>query len=151
MTYKTYFPRRGDVINFDASPSAGHEMAGRHYGLVLSPGEYNNKSGMAVILICTSKKKDYPYVLAFPPGLIPRTQANATGGSFLLCDSVRQIDWRERGTALVAKAPREFVEEALDMLLTLLDEEAMQGHEQRRLFRARVSDWIGQARPDAKG
>jgi mRNA interferase MazF len=121
MTFKTYVPRRGDVINFDASPSAGHEMAGRHYALVLSPGEYNKKSGMAVILIGTSKEKDYPFVLPFPKGLIPATKQNVSGGSFLLCDAVRQIDWRERGAAIVAKAPREFVEEALDMLLTLLD------------------------------
>jgi mRNA interferase MazF len=121
MTFKSYFPRRGDVVHFDASPSAGHEMAGRHYALVLSPLDYNRKSGMAVVLIGTSKKKDWPYVLEIPPGIISATEANPSGRGYILCDAVRQIDWRERAASLVAPAPAEFVNEALDALLTLLD------------------------------
>lgn len=38
-----------------------------------------------------------------------------------------------------------------ELLLALIDGDAMQGHEQRREFRARVSDWVPQARPDANG
>jgi penicillin amidase len=38
-----------------------------------------------------------------------------------------------------------------DLLLGLLDEDAMQGHEQRRVFREAVSDWVAQARPDSTG
>lgn len=38
-----------------------------------------------------------------------------------------------------------------DLLLSLLDEGAMQGHEERRLFRTHVSEWISEARPDANG
>jgi len=121
MTFKTYFPRRGDIVNFNASPSTGHEMAGRHYALVLSPMEYNKKSGMAVVLIGTSKKKDYPYVLELPKGMIAPTHDNPEGRGFILCDAVKQIDWRERGMAPIVAAPEELVNEALDMLLTLLD------------------------------
>lgn len=38
-----------------------------------------------------------------------------------------------------------------DLLLGLLDEDAMQGHDQRRVFRAVVSDWVAQANPDSTG
>lgn len=121
MTFKTYFPRRGDVVSVDASPSAGHELAGRHYALVLSPQEYNRKSGMAVLLMATSKRKDYAYELEIPSGIVSPTKENPSGKGYLLCDSVRQIDWRERGITFVATAPVEFTNEALDALLTLLD------------------------------
>jgi mRNA interferase MazF len=121
MTFKTYFPRRGDIVNFNASPSAGHEMAGRHYALVLSPQEYNRKSGMAVVLIGTSKQKDYSYLLELPPGIIAPTHDNPSGRGFILCDAVKQIDWRDRGVTPISTAPEDFVNEALDMLLTLLD------------------------------
>ena len=121
MTFRTYFPKRGDIISVNASPSAGHELAGRHYALVLSPMEYNRKSGMVVILLATSKKKDYAFELVIPEGLISPTKDNPSGRGYLLCDAVRQIDWRERGVAFVAKAPDEFTNEALDSLLTLLD------------------------------
>jgi len=121
MTFKTYFPRRGDIVNVDASPSAGHEMAGRHYALVLSPLEYNRKSGMVVILLGTSTKRGYPYELEIPGGLISPTRENPSGEGIILCDAVRQIDWRERGITFVASAPEEFTNEALDALLTLLD------------------------------
>ena len=30
MSHRTYVPRRGDLIHMNFSPSAGHEMAGRH-------------------------------------------------------------------------------------------------------------------------
>jgi len=121
MTFKTYFPRRGDVVSVGASPSAGHELAGRHYALVLSPQEYNRKSGMAVLLMATSKKKDYAYELEIPSGIVSPTKENPSGRGYLLCDAVRQIDWRERGITFVAAAPDEFTNEALDSLLTLLD------------------------------
>jgi penicillin amidase len=38
-----------------------------------------------------------------------------------------------------------------DLLLGLLDADAMQGHAQRREFRGVVSDWVAQANPDASG
>src|SRR5699024_8474799 len=38
-----------------------------------------------------------------------------------------------------------------DLLLGLLDGEAMQGHDERREFRGLVSDWEGVANPDSVG
>jgi mRNA interferase MazF len=121
MTFKAYFPRRGDIVSVNTSPSAGHELAGRHYALVLSPAEYNRRSGMAVLLMATSKTRQYAYELEIPAGLISPTKDNPSGKGYLLCDAVRQIDWRERGISFVAAAPEEFTNHALDALLSLLD------------------------------
>jgi mRNA-degrading endonuclease toxin of MazEF toxin-antitoxin module len=61
-------------------------MADRHFGLVLSPIEYNKPAGLSVVLIATSKKKGYPYELDLPANLIPLTGQKIVAASVLLCD-----------------------------------------------------------------
>ncbi len=117
-SYRTYFPRRGDFIHFNASPSAGKETAGPHFALVMSPLSYSKKTGMAIVLIGTSKVKSssnprYGNVKMIPAGLIQPTYNNPTGEGILLCDCVRQIDWRERSASLAGRAPRDFVEDGV--------------------------------------
>lgn len=121
MVMRTFIPDRGDVILFNCSPSAGHEMADYHFGLVLSPILYNRASGLCVVLVATSKKKGYPFELDLPVNLIPKNPHKSTGDSVLLCDQVRTIDYRERSATFKTKADHELVEIALDKLLTLLD------------------------------
>jgi mRNA interferase MazF len=128
VSYRTYQPRRGDFIHFNASPSAGHETAGPHYALVMSPLSYNRKTGMAIVLIATSKLKHasnprYGNTKPIPPGLIHPTRQNPTGEGVLFCDAVRQIDWRERSAAHAGEAPRDYVEDALDRLLAAMEED----------------------------
>jgi mRNA interferase MazF len=122
MAYRSFYcPDRGDIIHFNCNPSAGHEMASYHFGLVMSPKSYNRASGLCVVLIATSKKKGYPYELDLPVGLIPQNPKRPCDDSVLLCDQIRNIDFRERNLEFKAKASAEMVERALDMLLTLLD------------------------------
>jgi len=128
VSYRSYFPRRGDFIHFNASPSAGHEMAGPHFGLVMSPLSYNRKTGMAIILIASSKIKSpahprYGNTKAIPANLIAPTKLNPGGEGVLFCDAVRQIDWRERSAAYAGQAPRDFVEDALDRLFAAMEED----------------------------
>ncbi len=127
MTHRTYFPRRGDFVHFNVSPSAGQEMAGPHFALVMSPESYSRKTGMSIVLIASSKIKDsshprYGNTMQIPSGLIPPTAANPGGNGILFCDMVRQIDWRERGVSFAGRADQEFVEEALDRLLAVMEE-----------------------------
>lgn len=129
MSHTTYFPQRGDFIHIDASPSAGQEMAGPHFALVMSPLSYTKRTGMAIVLLATSKFKQSTHPrfgngIYIPAGFINATKTNPTGDGMLLCDCVRQIDWRERGAAFAGKAPAEFVERALDMLLAAMEDDA---------------------------
>jgi mRNA-degrading endonuclease toxin of MazEF toxin-antitoxin module len=128
VSYRTYFPRRGDFIHFNASPSAGQEMAGGHFALVMSPLSYNRKTGMAIVLIASSKMKHpshprYGNVKDIPPGMISPTHQNPSGEGVLFCDAVRQIDWRERNASHAGQAPRDYVEAALDRLLSAMEED----------------------------
>ncbi len=128
MSERTYYPKRGDMIHFNASPSAGHEMAGPHFALVLSPVRYNRKTGMAIVLIATSKIKAsshprYGNSKPIPAGIINPTRDNPSGEGVLLCDAVRQIDWRDRSASYAGTVPRAFIEDALDRLVSTMEED----------------------------
>jgi mRNA-degrading endonuclease toxin of MazEF toxin-antitoxin module len=128
VSYRTYFPKRGDFIHFNASPSAGQETAGPHFALVMSPVSYSRKTGMAIVLIGTSKARHHSHPRYgngkdIPAGMIQPTRDNPTGEGVLFCDAVRQIDWRERGVSHAGQAPRDYVEDALDRLLSAMEDD----------------------------
>lgn len=121
MTYRTYLPRRGDLIHLNFSPSAGHELAERHYALVISADAYNRKSRMAVVCGITSRVRNWPFEVQVPAGLLPNKNGVPVA-SVILADSVRQIDYREREIEFVATAPRGLVEDVIDKVFTVFEE-----------------------------
>ncbi len=80
--------------------------------MVLSPGSYNSKTGLAILCPVTSQIKGYPFEVLLPAGL-PLTGA-------VLSDQVKSLDWRARNIELVCALPPETTSEVLDKLLTLL-------------------------------
>lgn len=123
MSYRAYHPKRGDLVHLNFSPSAGHEMADRHYALVLSPATYNRKSGMAVVCAITSRVRGGPFEVVLPAGLLPHKSGIGPVKSVIVADAVRQVDYREREMEFVAEAPNALVEEVLDTLLAVLEDE----------------------------
>lgn len=107
-----YVPQRGDLVWLTFDPQAGHEQAGRRPALVLSPGAYNAKSGLALLAPITSRAKGYPFEVALPAGL-------AISG-VVLADQVRSLDWQARRAELICAAPKAVVEEALGKVGVLL-------------------------------
>lgn len=122
MSHRSYHPERGDLVHMNFSPSAGHEMAERHYALVLSPLKYNRRSGMAIVCAITSRGRGWPFEVEVPPGLLPPKAGVGAVRSVIVADAVRQVDYREREAAFVAGAPPEVVEQVLDKLLAVLEE-----------------------------
>jgi mRNA interferase MazF len=108
-------------MNF--STSAGHEMADRHYALVLSPLAYNRKSRMAIVCAITSHVHDWPTEVPLPDGLLPPKKGVDPVASVVVADAVRQVDFREREMDFVAESPTEVVEEVLDKLLAVVEGE----------------------------
>ncbi len=122
MSYRAYTPKRGDLVHLNFSPSAGHELADRHYALVLSPDAYVRKSRMAVVCGITSRVRGWPFEVPLPAGLLPPKAGVGDVPSVVVADAVRQVDYRERECAFVAVAPRTVVDEVLDKLLTVLED-----------------------------
>ena len=109
---RSYVPQRGDVVWVTLTPQAGHEQAGRRPAVVLSPADYNDKTGLAVCCPVTGQIKGYPFEVILPAGL-PVTGA-------ILSDQVRSLDWRARNAELICTLPADTIVEVLRRLLTLL-------------------------------
>lgn len=122
MSYRTYIPRRGDLVHMNFSPSAGHELADRHYALVISQNAYNKKSGMALVCGITSHSRGWPFEVPLPSGLLPEKKGVGPVASVVLADAVRQIDYRQREVEFVTACPREVIEDVLDKLYAITDE-----------------------------
>jgi mRNA interferase MazF len=109
---KRWVPERGQAIWIDMNPQAGHEQRGRRPALVLSPGAYNGRVGLALLCPITSQVKGYPFEVPVPEGL-------KVGGA-VLSDQVKSLDWRARNSALICGLPEAVTQEVLSRLGTLL-------------------------------
>ncbi len=108
MVARERVPEAGDVIWIDLDPTAGHEQAGKHPALVLSPASYNDKTSLVVACAMTTKKKGYPFEVEMPDGGI------------VLADQVRCLDWRIRNAQPKDAASPEVVKQVRLLLGTLL-------------------------------
>jgi mRNA interferase MazF len=81
-----FVPDAGDVVWLEFDPQAGHEQSGHRPALVLSPANYNGKTGMMVCCPLTTRIKGYPFEVALA----------SQRGSVVLSDQVKNLDWRAR-------------------------------------------------------
>lgn len=123
MSFRAYIPARGDLVQMNFSPSSGHEMADRHYAIVVSASSYNRKSRMAVVCTITSRVRGWPFEVPVPHGLLPAKAAVGDAQSVVVADAVRQVDFREREMSFVVKAPAAIVEAVLHRLLAVLEDD----------------------------
>ncbi len=99
-----YVPRLGDVVHLDWSPVVGHEMNGPHYGLVLTPYEFNVATGLMIAAPITSKVgKLSHFELELRAGKA-QGAANLSG--------IRSLDFTVRNVQFEAAAPLALVTEA---------------------------------------
>jgi mRNA interferase MazF len=112
MVVPAYVPARGDLVWLDFSPQRGHEQSGRRPALVLSPIDYNRKTGLALFCPITSKKKGYTFECALPDGL------GVSG--VVLADQVKNLAWHERNVELAGVMPPEATNEVLKHARVLL-------------------------------
>lgn len=105
-------PDAGDLVWLTFTPQAGREQAGRRPALVLSPEQYNRKSGLALVCPITSHVKGYPFEVKLPPGL-------SVSGA-ILADHVKSLDWRARSAEPAGRLPHEVLQDVLDRLAALL-------------------------------
>jgi mRNA interferase MazF len=109
---RKYIPDRGDVVWLRFTPHAGHEQSGHRPAVVLSPRNYNQKSGLAVFCPITSHIKSYPFEVRLP-GNIPIK-------GVVLCDQVKSLDCSARQTRFAAKLGVETMAEVLAKASALL-------------------------------
>jgi mRNA interferase MazF len=108
----TWAPERGDVVWITMNPTVGHEQSGRRPALVLSPGSYNSKVGLAILCPITSQVKGYPFEVALPDGLPVQ--------GVVLSDQAKSLDWRSREAEFLCKVPSESITTVLQRLERLV-------------------------------
>ena len=87
MPPHAYVPDSGDVVWLEFDPQAGHEQAGHRPALVISPANYNSKSGLMVCCPMSTKVKGHPFeVLTEVDGI----------ECAVLSDQVKSLDWKIR-------------------------------------------------------
>jgi mRNA interferase MazF len=112
----SYVPRRGDIVWLSFDPQAGHEQAGRRPAFVLSPENYNRKTGLFLACPITSRVKGYPFEVALPDGL-------AVSG-VILVDQIKSLDWKVRKAEFAESTTHDVSEDVFALILPLIGEKS---------------------------
>jgi mRNA interferase MazF len=107
-----YVPDAGDLVWLDFTPQAGREQAGRRPAAVLSPRQYNEKVGLAIVCPVTSQAKGYPFE-------VPVTGSGRIQG-VILSDHLKSLDWRQRNATKAGKLPKGVLDQVLESIAILL-------------------------------
>jgi mRNA interferase MazF len=126
MARQTYFPDRGHFVHLNFSPSAAHEMADRHYALVLSTASFARKTGFALVCPITSNTSPWPFNVSVPKGLLPPKRGKDVE-SVVLTDQVKSIDFRDRECEFIVAAPDDILDDALAKVRAIVDSDDVVG------------------------
>jgi mRNA interferase MazF len=95
---KNYIPKRGDIMWLNLNPHFGHEQGGQRPVVVVSSEVYN-KIGLALVCPITSQIKGYPF----------EVEISGRVSGAILCDHVRNIDWRIRKATFIESVPKTLI------------------------------------------
>jgi mRNA interferase MazF len=79
---------QGDIIEFDFSPSQGHEPTGRRPALVVSSDYFNISTSMTLVCPITTQSNGFPLHILLPEDI------DTTG--FVVVEQVRAFDMAAR-------------------------------------------------------
>ena len=88
-------PQRHELIWIDCNPQAGAEMRDLHPMLVLSPGDFNARTGLVIGLPMTTAAYNAGNPFALVCG--PARGRKSGQVSYVLCHQPKSFDWRARG------------------------------------------------------
>lgn len=106
-------PERGDIVNLDFEPQAGHEQKKRRPALVLSPASFNETFSLALMAPITTKAKGHAFEVALPKG-------SGVQGSVMV-HQIKSLDWRARRARFVTKAPPRVVAAAAEIIKDIVE------------------------------
>jgi mRNA interferase MazF len=113
MVRKNYVPERGDIVWLNFNPGSGHEQQGKRPAIVISPKEYNEKTGLGIFCPITSKIKNYPFEVTI--------KCKKISGA-VLADQIKSLDWKTRKIEFISQENHEKVNEIISKISVLLQE-----------------------------
>jgi mRNA interferase MazF len=114
---KSWCPDRRDMIWIDCNPQAGREMKDVHPLVVLSPREFNTRTGIVIGLPMTtaSYNETNPFAVKF-------TAPNGVA-SYILSHQPKSFDWRARNAKphALKRVPEESFARACETLNQIVE------------------------------
>ncbi len=108
----------GDIVHLDFTPSAGHEMRGPHYALVISRRAFNQASG--IVWVCPISQGEAAAQRAGGFLVTLMGAGTRTLGSVQV-HLLRGVDTRARGARRVEKVPPHILNEVLEIIATAME------------------------------
>jgi mRNA interferase ChpB len=108
---------RGDIFLVSLDPTSGHEQQGTRPVLVVTPGKFNQLTGVPVVLPITTGG-NFARTAGFTVSLMS-LGLRTTG--VVRCDQPRALDLRARRGRKLERVPEPIVEEVLNKLSTLFE------------------------------
>ncbi|MGB6449911.1 MAG: type II toxin-antitoxin system PemK/MazF family toxin [Steroidobacteraceae bacterium] len=117
VSRKGWCPDRRDMIWIDCNPQAGREMRDVHPLVVLSPKEFNERTGIVVVLPMTTAayNETNPFAVKF---------TGARGAvSYILAHQPKSFDWRAREARphSLKKVPQDAYDRACETLNQIVE------------------------------
>ncbi len=109
----TYIPEQGDIILLEFNPQAGHEQKGRRPAFVTSNNTFNRFTGIAMVCPVTKTERKFPLHVS----LDNRTKTSGV----IMCEQVKSLDISARRAVFLEKAPRDILEEVVDILVGFVE------------------------------
>ncbi len=106
-----YTPEKGDIVWLNFTPQAGHEQKGKRPAIILSPKEYNIKTGLAICCPITSHIKGYPFEVII--------NGKKIDGA-VLSDHLKNLDWKARNIKYIEKAQAKVLNEVIEKITVLI-------------------------------
>lgn len=104
-------PNRNDIVWLEFDPQKGNEIKKTRPAFVISPRNYNIKTGLALFMPITSQIKGYPFEVKIEISGKP---------SVILCDQIRSLDWKSRKASFIISLSSVVFEEAIEKFKTLI-------------------------------
>jgi mRNA interferase ChpB len=103
LSRHAYHPERGDIVHLNLSPSAGNELTGPHYALVISTSRFAKATGFAIVVPATSRyhheqRLEGQQLMVRLPHI-----AELPKEGWLYPHQIKSIDYRERGVSFLTK------------------------------------------------
>jgi len=103
LSEQVYHPERGDVVHLNLAPSAGRELTGPHFALVLSTFRFSKATGFTIVVPGTTKYHAEQRLAGqqLMVKLPPMSKLSREG--WLYPHQVKSLDYRDRDVSFVAK------------------------------------------------
>ena len=103
MSKRAYHPERGDIVHLNLSPSAGQELTGPHYGLVISTSRFSKATGFVIVVPATTKYHAEQRLANQQLMVKLPSVAGFAREGWLYPHQIKSLDYRDRGVTFVAK------------------------------------------------